>query len=91
MNRLALFALAAVLHPGLTVTDIDGVRRQPLKPAPGHLSALVFVTNDCPIANYYSHEIRRICDAYASRGVQCSLVYTDPTLTDAVTAQHAKD
>jgi len=49
------------------------------------------VTNDCPIANYYSHEIRRICDEYKGRGLDCALVYIDPTMTDAAAARHARD
>jgi hypothetical protein len=62
-----------------------------MKVEKGHVAALIFVTNDCPISNYYSHEIHRICDEYAPRGLECTLVYTDPTLKDATAAQHARD
>jgi hypothetical protein len=91
MKPVVLLALSTILHPSIAVRDVDGVRREPLKAEKGHVSALIFVTNDCPIANYYSHEIRRICDEYAPRGVACTLVYTDPTLKDATAAQHARD
>jgi hypothetical protein len=91
MNRLVLFALGAILHPSLAVRDVDGVRRQPLKADKGQVSALVFVTNDCPVSNHYSREIRRICDEYSPRGLECTLVYTDPTMKDAAAAQHARD
>jgi hypothetical protein len=91
MNRLALLALGAILHPAVVVRDVDGVSRTPLKVEKGQVSALIFVTNDCPISNYYSREIRRICDEYAPRGLQCTLVYTDPTLKDTAAAQHARD
>jgi hypothetical protein len=91
MRWLLLSALGLVLHPAIAVNDIDGVAREPLKVDKGHVEALFFVTNDCPVSNYYSHEIRRICDEYASRGVGCALVYTDPTLTDDQVRQHAKD
>jgi hypothetical protein len=89
VNRFVLFALGTILHPSVAVRDVDGVRREPLKVEKGRLSALIFVTNDCPISNYYSHEIRRICDEYAPRGLQCTLVYTDPTMKDAAAARHA--
>src|ERR1035441_9788644 len=61
MKWLSLFALSTVLHPGIAVRDIDGVLREPLKVDKGHTEALFFVTNDCPVSNYYAHEIRRIC------------------------------
>jgi hypothetical protein len=91
MNWLALFALGAVLNPGVRIRDIAGVERTPLKVEKGHAEALFFVATDCPISNYYSHEIRRICEAYASKGLGCSLVYIDPTLTDAAVAKHAEE
>jgi hypothetical protein len=91
MNWLALFALSAVLNPTLRIRDIEGIERQPLKVEKGHAEALFFVASDCPISNYYSHEIRRICEAYASKGLACSLVYIDPTETDAAAAKHAEE
>lgn len=91
MKAVVLLAIGAILHPSIVVRDVDGISREPLKPGKGHLSALIFVTNDCPIANYYSHEIRRTCDDYASRGLECTLVYTDPKLKDAAAAQHARE
>jgi hypothetical protein len=90
MNPLLLFSLGAILHPALGLRDVEGVRREPLKVPAGHLAALVFVTHDCPISNAYAHEIRRICDEYAPRGLQCTLIYTDPALKDAA-ARHAQD
>jgi hypothetical protein len=89
MNWPVLFALGAVLSPTVRVRDIDGMERQPLKVEKGHAQALFFVANDCPISNYYSHEIRRICEAYAPKGLGCALVYIEPTLTDGAAAEHA--
>ena len=91
MKPLLLFALGSILHPSIAVRDIGGVQREPLKVPKGHVAALIFITNDCPISNYYSHEIRRTCEAYAPRGVDCTLVYIDPTMKDAAAAKHAKD
>jgi hypothetical protein len=91
MKPLALLALGAILHPSLVVRDVDGVRREPLKVDKGHLAALIFVTNDCPVSNYYANEIRRVCDEYAPRGLQCTLVYTDPTMKDDAALRHARD
>ena len=91
MSWLAAFALGVILHPSVAVRDIVGVMREPLKVEKGHLEALFFVTYDCPVSNYYSHEIRRTCDGYAQRGVGCSLVYTDATMTDEQAKKHAQD
>ena len=91
MKWLFLFALSGVLHPAISVRDIDGVMREPLKVEKGHAEALFFLTNDCPVSNYYSHEIRRICEDYATRGVGCALVYTDPTMTDEQARQHSRE
>ena len=87
----ANFALAAISHPLLHLPDVDGTDRTPLKVEKGHATALFFVTGDCPISNYYAHEIRRICDEYAAKGLNCALVYTDPTLSDADARKHAQD
>ncbi len=91
MESLVLFGLGAILNPGLSVRDIDGVAREPLKAEKWHVNAVFFVTNDCPISNYYAHEIRRICDEYVKRGAGCSLVYTDSSMTDEQARQHAKE
>lgn len=91
MNWLVLFALGSVVHPALHMRDIDGVERYPLKVAKGHAEALFFVAEDCPVSNYYSHEIRRICESYAVKGLGCSLVYINPTLTDAAAKKHAEE
>jgi hypothetical protein len=91
MRLLLAFALGAILHPAIRLTDIDGVERRPLKVESGKTAVLFFVTHDCPISNYYSHEIRRICDEYSSRGASCALIYTDPTLSDLDAKKHAMD
>jgi hypothetical protein len=88
---LAALALGTILQPSVTVRDVDGVTREPLRVEKGHVEALFFVTNDCPVSNYYAHEIRRICEDYAKRGVGCGLVYTDPALTDGQAKKHAQE
>jgi hypothetical protein len=91
MKPLFLLALGTILHPAIAVRDVDGVVREPLKVDKGKAEAVFFITNDCPISNYYAHEIRRICEDYAKRGAGCSLVYTDPSLTDEQARQHAAE
>ncbi len=91
MKALLLLALAAITNPNVRVTDVTGTERQPLKPARGETSAIFFVSHDCPISNYYAQEIRRICEQYGDKGLRCSLVYVDPTFTNAAAAKHADE
>ena len=91
MKWFFLFTLGTIFHPAVAVRDIDGVLREPLKVEKGHAEMLFFITNDCPISNYYSHVIRRICENYAGRGVGCALIYTDPTMTDVQAREHSQE
>lgn len=84
------FALGSVLNPGLELRDIQGVPRAPLR-VEGRATVLFFVTHDCPISNYYSHEIRRVCEQYSEQRIGCELVYVDPTLTDDLAKKHAEE
>jgi thiol-disulfide isomerase/thioredoxin len=74
----------------LSIVDINGVPRSPLK-GEGKASVLFFITSDCPIANSYAPEIQRVCSEYAPKGVACDLVYVDPTLSKADVQRHLKD
>ncbi len=49
---------------------------------------LIFVSNDCPIANRYSPEIRRMHAHYAPQGVAFWLVHSDPGETAASVRAH---
>jgi hypothetical protein len=70
--------------------DIDGVAYGSLEhPAQGRWSVLFFLTSDCPIANQYAPEIRRICDKYDPDGARCYLVYADPSLKVDAVRKHA--
>jgi hypothetical protein len=85
------FALGVVSNPSEAVRDTQGHLIRPLQPKKGGIAALFFVTHDCPISNHYAQEIRRICDTYASRGLGCTLVYVDPSLTNAAASAHARE
>ena len=91
MKLSILLALGSVLHPGTQVRNVDGNRIEPLQVSKGHAEALFFVTQDCPVSNVYSHEIRRICEEYAQKGLGCSLVYVDAALSDDQARKHAQE
>jgi hypothetical protein len=60
---------------------------KPLEPS-GPASVIFFITNDCPIANSYAPEIQRICSEYGSKGVSCTLAYSDLSLNEAAIHKH---
>ena len=72
--------------------DIEGVAYGSIEhPRQGPWSVLFFLTADCPIANQYAPEIRRICDAYESKGAHCFLVYADRSLTAESVRKHSRE
>ena len=81
---------ASLFGAALTIADIQGVPRSPLRPD-GIASVLFFITSDCPISNSYAPEIQRVCSEYGPKKVSCNLVYVDPDLTVADVKKHVKD
>ena len=73
--------LAAAIH------DVEGRELKPLDPS-GPASVIFFVTNDCPISNSYAPEIQRICNEYGSKGISCTLAYSDLSLDAAAIRKH---
>src|SRR5262245_60147072 len=69
--------------------DIDGRSFTPFAPA-GKASVLLFVQTDCPISNSYAPEIQRVCKAYESKGVSCSLAYEDVRVDAASVRKHIR-
>lgn len=51
----------------------------------------VFITTDCPVANYFQPTLRRIQEKYAERGVAFVFFHSDPTVTQESARAHAKD
>ena len=61
-----------------------------MRPA-GAAEVMFFLTNDCPISNFYAPEIQRICRDYGGRGVSCALVYVDPTSDPGTVRKHREE
>ncbi len=84
----AILAVAAVATPpSVAPVDLDGVAIDPFAER-AELSVFVFVRTDCPIANRYAPELRRLHEAFASRNVAFWLVYPDPQETPAAIRAH---
>jgi len=79
-----VLVLAAVL-------DLAGNPVEPLPRSGAGPAVLVFVRTDCPIANRYAPELRRLQDRFAGKGVAFWLVYPDPAETPEAIRRHQRD
>ena len=66
--------LLAALVQALSGAPADALQ------APAGTNAIVFLftSTDCPLSNRYAPEVRRIADAFASKGVVFRIVYPNP-------------
>jgi len=74
--------------------SIETLATRPADPLlAAHINAkvLIFVNNDCPIANRYSPEIRRLHAQYAPRGVAFWLVHSDGEETPVSIREHDRE
>jgi mono/diheme cytochrome c family protein len=77
---------------GPALKDLTNRTWYPLSPAPGtKAQVLVFVTQDCPVANHYASEIGRIAREYADKKVPLLLVHVDSDLTLDAARHHAEE
>lgn len=77
--------------PALALERPDGSAVDPLAARGGGTGAATvffFVRTDCPIANRYAPEMRRLAEAYGPRGVAFFVVYVDPGETAAAIERH---
>lgn len=72
------------------VTDIDGVRRTIPDPQ-ARATVLIFTMHDCPIANSYAPEIRRIVRRFSPQGFVFYLVYVEPDLPVERIRKHLRE
>jgi hypothetical protein len=74
-HRSVFLPLLTVLVQALSGAPVDALQ------APAGTRAIVFLftSTDCPISNRYAPEVRRIADAFGSKGVAFRLVYPSPS------------
>jgi hypothetical protein len=62
----------------LQLLDLAGRRVNPLRSDDAKAQVFLFTRTDCPIANRYAPEVRRLEEKFAPSGVTFWLVYPDP-------------
>jgi hypothetical protein len=84
-------AMAAATAPP-RVPDLDNHLVEHFQTAPGTRAIVFFfVSVDCPISNRYAPEIRRLYEAFSSRGVAFRLVYPNPSESAAAIRVHLQE
>jgi hypothetical protein len=74
----------------ISAVDIDNTRH--VLPVPGRRATVVlFIAHDCPIANLYAPEYRRIVDAYSRKGVAFFVAYAEPHVSIADARRHVHE
>ena len=77
--------------PLFQLRDVNGVEHRAFADSKVKAAVLIFVLTDCPIANSYAPEIKRLCDDYGKRGVRFYLVHVDPELSVADAKKHSSE
>ena len=75
----------------LRLVDLNGTACTPLEAKDKKAIVLLFITHDCPIANAYAPEVKRICSDYAAKGVAFFLIHVDAALTPELAKKHAAE
>jgi hypothetical protein len=70
---------------------LDNKTYRPLEVTDGKANVVVFSTVDCPIANYYVPEIKRMASEYGEKGIKFFVVHCDPTLSVQAARRHKKE
>jgi hypothetical protein len=81
-----LLPLLALIVQALSGAPVDAMQ------APAGTKAIVFIftSTDCPISNRYAPEVRRIAEAFASKGVAFRLVYPSPSEDAKAIREHMR-
>jgi hypothetical protein len=66
-----------------------GLVAAPQRGAVAHLE--LFITSDCPIANYYAPTIQQLCRDGGRKGLSCTLVYEDLEFDDGRLRAHLSE
>ena len=71
--------------------DIAGQKHEPFVNEATRGVVVVFITTDCPIANYYQPTLSRLTDEYEGQGIPFFLCHSDRNATLEEVAKHAEE
>lgn len=73
------------------LVDLAGEKYAPFAGTETRAVALVFVLQDCPIANSYMPELNRLGEKFAARGIPLFVIQTDPEISPEAARQHTEE
>jgi len=73
-----------------SLTDLAGQTHQPFDDPATRAIAIVFITPDCPIANFYQPTLRKLGNEFADRGVPLFMIHSDPEVTADAAQRHVE-
>ena len=92
MRLPAVFVLCASIAlsaASVKLPNLAGQLVDPLQTSPATKAVvLLFVSTECPYSNRSAPEIRRLYEAFTSRGVRFWLIYPNPAETPALVRAH---
>lgn len=78
----------AAADPPIHLLDLDNHPFDLWPPDRAAVTVVLFTRTDCPIANRYAPEVRRVYEACHPRGVEFYLVYVDPRESPDAVRRH---
>ena len=95
---LALFATlaggpaVAAEEPGVRVFEtVKGERYAPFEDKSVRALVVVFISTDCPVANYFQPTLRRLGAKHREAGVRFVMVHPDPGVSAEAARKHAEE
>ena len=93
---LVVFSIAAQISVvnGADIWEFEDIHtkaHQPFADKETKAIVLVFITTDCPIANYYQPTLSRLAETYAKKDVPFFLVHADRSIKRVEAIEHAKE
>jgi hypothetical protein len=82
---------STVRDDSIAVYDLDGSKFDLWAQRPHATKVAIFVRMDCPIANRYAPEIRRLDEKYRNFNVEFFLVYVDPRESNDAIRKHMQE
>ena len=87
-NLVTAATLPKTLGWPAAIVDVDGNVFQPNEQPKLEAVVMVFVLQDCPIANSYHPKLNELAEKFADHGVRMFVVETDPQIDAAAARKH---
>lgn len=72
------------------LTDIAGQSHTPFEDPATRAVVMVFISTDCPIANAYQPQLKKLAEKFVPQGVRWFMIHPDAAATPEQAAEHAR-